>query len=141
MQNPKAKGNLYEKEWAECIKEIDPTAQRNYGSGAGVAKSDVHNSLGYEFECKRVERLNIFNAIEEAERHASQAHSIPAVVFRRNRMVGSYVAIPDWHFKELVKKAREPKTLVTMDLREQKWAVQNLINSAKKVLKYLDKQE
>lgn len=47
MQNPKAKGNKFEKEWAESIKDIDPTAQRNYGSGAGIAKSDVHNSLGY----------------------------------------------------------------------------------------------
>lgn len=140
MQNPKAKGNAYEKEWAEYIKDIDPTASRNYGSGSGVAKSDIHNSLGYEFEAKRVERLNIYNAILEAERHASQAHTIPAVVFRRNRMEGSYVAIPDWHFKELVKKSKEPKTLMTMDLREQKWAVQNLINSAKKVLKYLEKE-
>ena len=138
MQNPKAKGNLYEKEWAECIRELDPTAQRNYGSGSGVAKSDVHNSLGYEFECKRVEKLNTFKAIEESERHSSQAHSIPAVVFRRNRMEGSYVAIPDWHFKELVRKAREPKTIEKLDLREQKWAVQQLINSAKKVLKYLE---
>lgn len=140
MQNPKAKGNLYEKEWATYIQDIDPTASRNYGSGAGVAKSDVHNSLGYEFECKRVEKLNIFKAIEQAERHSEQAHSIPAIVFRRNRMVQSYVAIPDWHFKDLVRKAREPKTLVTMDLREQKWAVNNLITAAKKVLKYLDQQ-
>jgi hypothetical protein len=53
-------------------------------------------------------------------------------------MEGSYVAIPDWHFKELVRKAREPKTIEKLDLREQKWAVQQLINSAKKVLKYLE---
>lgn len=140
MQNPKAKGNLYEKEWAEFIKDIDPTATRNYGSGSGVAKSDVHNSLGYEFECKRVEKLNIFKAIQEAERHSSQAHSIPAVVFRRNHMDTSYVAIPDWHFKELVRKAREPKTMEKLGLREQKWAINNLITSAKKVLKYLDQE-
>ena len=79
MQNPKKKGNRAEKDWAQRLRHagIDPGASRNYGSGSGLAKSDVHNSLGYEFEVKHVERLNIWDAIAEAEEHAHQAHTIP----------------------------------------------------------------
>ena len=135
--NPKAKGNHYEKEWAEFIKEIDSSAQRNYGSGAGVAKSDVHNGLGYEFECKRVERLNIYGAIAEAERHAAAAHSIPAIVFRRNRMESSYVAIPDWHFRDLVRKSKEPKTATTEN-RALQWKIKQSIQALKMLLKELE---
>jgi len=137
MKNPKAKGNLYEKEWATQIRVIDSQSARNYGSGAGAAKSDVHNSLGYEFECKRVEKLNIFKAIEQAEGHAAQAHTIPAVVFRRNRMSSSYVAIPDWHFIDLVKKSKEPKTAKTDNQRLQ-WLIRTAVGALKRLLKELE---
>ena len=137
MKNPKQKGNKFEKDWAEYIKDIDSTASRNYGSGAGLAKSDVHNSLGYEFECKHVESLNIWKAIEEAERHAEQAHTTPAIVFRRNRMPEPYVAIPAWHWKELYKKSKEPKT--DNPDRELSYLFQSLVTNAKKIIKKLEK--
>lgn len=109
--NARIKGNKFEEEWSEYIQDIDPDASRNRGSGAGVAKSDVHNSLGYEFECCHSQKINIWKKIEEAERHASEAHTIPAVVFKADRILEPYIAIPAWHFKELVKKFKQPKSI------------------------------
>lgn len=136
IQNAKAKGNKFEKEIAYRIREIDTTASRNYGSGSGQAKSDVHNALGYELECKHVERINIWNAIQEAERHAEQAHSIPTVIFKRNRTPEPYVAIPLWHFIELVKRSREPK--VNNPDRELMYLFEQHKNISHKIAKKLN---
>ena len=38
----------------------------------------------FTFECKNVEKLNIWSALDQAESHA-KADEIPAVVFKRNR--------------------------------------------------------
>lgn len=137
MENPKAKGNRFEKEWAEYLRneDVDATASRNYGSGNGLKKSDVHNSINYNFECKRVERLNIYKAIDQSVQDAGKTHSTPVVVFKRNREPNAWVTIPDYHFAELVKKAREPKLLKTDSQRQQ-----YLLRQAKRVLHDLLKE-
>ena len=53
----------------------------------------------YSIECKNVEKLSIWNAIEQAVTHDMRA--IPLVAMKRNNYPG-YVAIPMSHFMELL---------------------------------------
>lgn len=132
----KQKGNAFEREVAaEFRLQLGGFAARNAGSGSGIAKSDVHNDLGLNLECKRVERLNIFKAIFQSERDAEKAHSKPTVVFRANRMEEPYIAIRLSHFFELFKAAREPKTFKTDNQR-----LQYLLRQARTMLNNLLKE-
>lgn len=133
--NAKQKGNKGEKEWAECLRQsgLDSAAGRNYSSGNNTQKSDVHNSLNYNFEVKRVEKLNIFKAIDQTEKDCAMTHAKPAVVFRRNND-DWWIALP-WHdWAQLEKRAREPKTAKTEN-RELQWALVSLRNALSKVQK------
>lgn len=56
----------------------------------------------YSFECKNVEKLNIWKAINQA-RDNSGDH-IPAVVFTKNREE-TFIAVPFEHFLELIRHA------------------------------------
>ena len=54
---------------------------------------------GLHWECKKVEKLNIWNALAQSERDAGE-DEIPAVVFARNRS-NDYVAIPFEAFMQM----------------------------------------
>ncbi len=72
----------------------------------GQSGQDIHMSphariiLPYSFECKRVQRLNIYKAIQQAKANAKEGIT-PAVVFRKNRMQ-QWIAIPFEKFLQLV---------------------------------------
>lgn len=48
-----------------------------------------------------------------------------------------YVAIPAWHFKELVKRAREPKTTKT-DNQQLQFRLRHTIQATKALLKEIE---
>lgn len=101
VRRPKAKGNRYEKVIRDRLREAGYSGtKRNLQSG-GQGGGDLIESIpGYSIECKRVERLNIWKALEQSERAASPTDT-PIVVFARNRS-RDYVALPFSDFLDLV---------------------------------------
>jgi hypothetical protein len=58
----------------------------------GVDIKDVSGKLPVAIECKNVERLDIYKALEQAEANASDV-GVPCVVFKRNG-TETYAALP-----------------------------------------------
>ena len=107
------KGKRGEMDVVQMLRDtgVDETARRDPGSGSGNRdKTDIINSINYVIEVKRQERLNIFNAIEQAETYSAMNHAIPSVFFKRNRMDEWWVAIPYREWGKLIQKNKEPKT-------------------------------
>lgn len=65
-----------------------------------VLSPAARKSIPYSFECKNVEKLNIWSALQQAEDNAN--NMTPAVIFKRNHS-DTYVTIPFDHFMELIK--------------------------------------
>lgn len=82
--NSKAKGGRGERELAHVLQSYGYDAHRGQQFQGGPDSPDVTGLPGVHIECKRVERLNIMEAYQQAERDA-QGLRIPAVFHRRNR--------------------------------------------------------
>lgn len=84
--NSKRKGAEGEREWAAFCRnqgyECRRTAQ--YCGNTGDA-SDVVGLPGVHIEVKRVERLNIEDAMSQAIRDSAKSRRIPIVAHRKNR--------------------------------------------------------
>jgi hypothetical protein len=80
------KGVTGERELAECLQRLGilgtARAAREYQTGATAP--DVAGVPGLHLECKRVEKLNLTAAMEQALRDSAPAE-IPVVCHRRNR--------------------------------------------------------
>ena len=101
--NSRDKGARGEREWAAVLREQFPhiTFRRNIQSrGGGAEAADVTGLPGWHAEVKRVEKLNIWAALAQAERDA-QPGDRPYVAFRRNNG-GWYVALPGPVFLEML---------------------------------------
>ncbi len=86
MRNPKAKGSAGERELAALLTEAGYPAHRNDQRDVGGWNNpdiSAEGLEGYHFEVKRVERLNVGEAMHQAERDA--AGRVPLVAHRRNR--------------------------------------------------------
>ena len=84
--NSKAKGSAGERELCVWLTAHGYPARRNeqrYIGGKGNADVVAEGLERFHFEVKRVERLNVPAAMQQAERDADGR--IPAVVHRRNR--------------------------------------------------------
>ena len=84
--NSKAKGSAGERELCVGLTAHGYPARRNeqrYIGGKGNADVVAEGLERFHFEVKRVERLNVPAAMQQAERDADGR--IPAVVHRRNR--------------------------------------------------------
>lgn len=83
----RAKGKRGEQELVRLIKENGYEARRTaqYCGKTGEA-ADVIGLPGISIECKRVEKLNIYDAINQATRDAEAAGkgALPAVFHRKN---------------------------------------------------------
>ena len=65
-----------------------------------ILSPHARQSIPYSFECKNVERLNIWGAIEQAETNCNDR--VPVVVIKRNR-TESYAVLPVEEFIKLIK--------------------------------------
>ena len=86
MVNGKQKGSAGERELAEVLRSHGFAARRTQQyCGASTDSSDVISAdlPDIHFECKRVERLNIDDAMAQAIRDAKDR--VPVVAHRRNR--------------------------------------------------------
>ena len=98
--NSKRKGNTGERELCEVLKAAGyESAHRNEQRYiGGVDNPDISAIPGYHIECKRVEKLSLYEAFEQAEHdgaahgecagtiaHRRCGHAVPVVMHRRNR--------------------------------------------------------
>lgn len=82
--NSRQKGVSGERELANKLKEYGFECRRGQQYCGANGDADVVGLPGIHIECKRVERLNISEAMKQAVRDADIA-DIPAVFHRKNR--------------------------------------------------------
>ena len=83
--NSKRKGAAGERELAKKLNEYGFSTRRSvqYNGKADDGKADLVNLPGIHIECKRVERLNISDAMAQAVNDAKG--DMPTVFHRKNR--------------------------------------------------------
>ena len=82
--NSKQKGKQGELELAHILKTYGYDAKRSVQYNGKDGQADVLGLPKIHIECKRVEKLNIYDAIEQAKRDAKNS-DIPTVFHRKNR--------------------------------------------------------
>ena len=86
MVNSRAKGASGEREWSKWLRDngLAPNARRGQ-QRSGLDQMDVIDGIpGTHCEVKRVEKLNVQKAMEQAIRDMGEENHIPYVAHRRN---------------------------------------------------------
>ena len=83
--NSKRKGAAGERELAKKLNEYGYNTRRSvqYNGKADDGKADLLGLPGIHIESKRVERLNLYDAMAQAK-HDKKADELPAVFHRKN---------------------------------------------------------
>jgi len=81
--NSKRKGKRGELELAKKLQEYGFNTRRGQ-QYSGLGGDDVVGLEGVHIECKRVERLNVYDAVKQACKDA-EADELPAVFWRKNK--------------------------------------------------------
>jgi hypothetical protein len=110
----KAKGREFQKEIRQKLLELYPQLDPDdikcalmSEAGEDIKLSPAARKLiPYSIEAKRQEKLNIWDAIKQAESNTKDG-ATPVVIFKRNHSI-SYAIIPADHFFELTK----PKNII-----------------------------
>jgi len=82
--NSKDKGCRGERELARILQSYGYDTHRGQQFKGGADSPDVYGLPGIHIECKRVEKLNIENAMAQSIRD-SEGKAMPAVFHRKNR--------------------------------------------------------
>lgn len=82
--NSRQKGARGERELSHLIREYGYESRRGQQYSGANGDADVVGLPGVHIECKRVERLNISEAMQQAIRDARE-NEAPAVFHRKNR--------------------------------------------------------
>lgn len=82
--NSREKGRRGEVELARVLREYGYQARRGQQFSGANGDADVVGLPGYHIECKRVERLNIEEAMAQSVRDAREGE-VPIVCHRRDR--------------------------------------------------------
>lgn len=82
--NSKVKGSAGERELANILKDHGYESRRGHQMNGQTDEADVIGLPGIHIECKRVENLNIYKALEQSIRDARPGET-PVVMHRRNR--------------------------------------------------------
>lgn len=81
--NSRDKGKRGERELASVLSGYGFDARRGQQYSGANGDADVIGLPGMHIECKRNERLNVYDAIDQSKRDA-RADEIPAVFHRKN---------------------------------------------------------
>ena len=84
MTNSREKGAKGERELANILKKYGFDARRGQQFCGKNGDADVVGLEGYHIECKRVERLNIHEAMQQSVRDARE-NETPIVAHRKNK--------------------------------------------------------
>lgn len=108
--NSKAKGKRGELEACQYLKKLGYDCRRTvqYNGKADEGEADIIGLKGLRVEVKRVEKLNIYDAIAQAKRDA-KGDDKPAVFHRKNRC-NWLVTMELDEFMEIYKAYEEGKT-------------------------------
>lgn len=82
--NSRRKGADGERELAHVLEEYGYGTRRGQQYCGANGDADVVGIPGLHIECKRVEKLNIDDAIEQSKKDARE-NEIPVVIHRKNR--------------------------------------------------------
>lgn len=82
--NSKQKGCAGERELAHILEGHGYSSRRGRQFNGQTDEADVVGLPGIHIECKRVEQLNIYKAMDQSKRDARDGE-IPVVIHRRNR--------------------------------------------------------
>ena len=84
--NSKQKGKRGENELVRKLKEYGYNTRRSvqYNGKVDEGQADIVGLPYIHVEVKRVERLNIYDAIEQAKRDSKKTDNLPAVFHRKN---------------------------------------------------------
>jgi Holliday junction resolvase len=82
--NSRQKGASGERELANLLKKLGFKTRRGVQFCGANGDADVVGVPGLHIECKRVERLNIHEAMQQSRRDA-RGDEIPVVMHRKNR--------------------------------------------------------
>lgn len=85
--NGKRKGKTGELELAKKLKEHGYDVRRSvqYNGKAEEGQADLLGLPGIHIECKRTERLSLYDAVDQAKRDSKGKNQIPVVFHRRNK--------------------------------------------------------
>lgn len=84
MKNSRAKGARGERELSNILKGHGYETRRGQQYCGSNGDADVVGLPGIHIECKRVERLNIYDAIEQSKNDAKE-DEVPCVFHRKDR--------------------------------------------------------
>lgn len=102
MTNSRDKGKRGELELAKILRDAGFDSRRGQQYSGANGDADVVGLPGIHIECKRVERLNLYDAIAQARRDKNDDEH-PAVFHRKNRCEW-LVTMPVWDFLAIYKK-------------------------------------
>ena len=83
--NSREKGAKGERELSKVLNGYGYKCRRGQQYCGANGDADVVGLPGIHIECKRVERLNIYDAIKQAEKDCVTGKELPAVFHRKNR--------------------------------------------------------
>ena len=83
MVNSRRKGANGERELAGVLREFGYEARRGQQYSGANGDADVVGLPGIHIECKRVERLNLYDAIAQSK-HDAKDGEVPAVFHRKD---------------------------------------------------------
>lgn len=81
--NSRDKGKRGELELSKKLRDYGYDCRRGQQFSGANGDADVVGLAGIHIECKRVEKLNIYDAIDQSRRDAKQ-YELPAVFHRKN---------------------------------------------------------
>lgn len=84
MTNSRDKGARGERELAGVLRQHGYETHRGVQYKGGPQSPDVEGLPHIHIECKRVERLDIYAAIDQSRRDAQGSGDLPAVFHRKN---------------------------------------------------------
>ena len=103
--NSRKKGKAGELELAALLRDMGYQSRRGQQYCGASGDADVIGLPGIHIECKRVEKLNLMDAVKQAS-HDAKDGLLPAVFHRRNRQPWMVtLTMDDW--MKLYKKAEE----------------------------------
>lgn len=82
--NSRQKGKRGELELAKVLREYGYETRRGQQYSGTETSADVVGLPGIHIECKRVENLNVYNALAQAIRDTGESGDLPAVFHRKN---------------------------------------------------------
>lgn len=136
MVNAKKKGNAGENAFANFLIGNGIKAWKDGASGGGNnEKADVGNNLNIHFEVKTVKKINLKEVWYKAVHECGKTHNDPVLAIRFDGMPADewLMVLHSEHFIDLLKGDKDAGENY-LDPKH-KWAITQLIESAKKVVK------